>query len=132
MDGVIVQKMVQGGIEVIVGVAQHPAFGPLLMFGLGGIYTELLKDVTFYLNPLTDIDAHEMVRAVKAYQMLEGWKGSTRADIEAIEELLLRVSTMIVNHPQIVEMDLNPVKVLPEGNGYQVIDSRILVSTYIE
>ena len=89
--------MVQGGIEVIVGVTQHPAFGPLIMFGLGGIYTELLKDVTFNINPLTDIDAHEMLRAVKAYQMLEGWKGSKRADIEAIEELLLRVSTMIVN-----------------------------------
>ena len=132
MDGVIVQKMVQGGIEVIVGVTQHPAFGPLIMFGLGGIYTELLKDVTFNINPLTDIDAHEMLRAVKAYQMLEGWKGSKRADIEAIEELLLRVSTMIVNHPQIVEMDLNPVKVLPEGNGYQVIDSRILISAYTE
>jgi acetyltransferase len=132
MDGVIVQKMVQGGIEVIVGVTQHPAFGPLIMFGLGGIYTELLKDVTFNINPLTDIDAHEMLRAVKAYQMLEGWKGSKRADIESIEELLLRVSTMIVNHPQIVEMDLNPVKVLPEGNGYQVIDSRILISAYTE
>jgi acetyltransferase len=132
MDGVIVQKMVQGGIEVIIGVTQHPAFGPLIMFGLGGIYTELLKDVTFNINPLTDIDAHEMLRAVKAYQMLEGWKGSKRADIEAIEELLLRVSTMVVNHPQIVEMDLNPVKVLPEGNGYQVVDSRILVSAYTE
>lgn len=132
MDGVIVQKMVQGGIEVIVGVTQHPAFGPLIMFGLGGIYTELLKDVTFNINPLTDIDAHEMVRAVKAYQMLEGWKGSKRADIEALEDLLLRISTMIVNHPQIVEMDLNPVKVMTEGNGYLVIDSRILVSTFIE
>ncbi|RPJ63226.1 MAG: GNAT family N-acetyltransferase, partial [Dehalococcoidia bacterium] len=76
MEGVIIQQMVQGGIEVIVGVTQHPAFGPLVMFGLGGVYAELFKDVTFNIHPVTDIDAHEMVRAVKAYQMLEGWRGS--------------------------------------------------------
>ena len=128
MEGVIIQKMVQGGIEVIVGVTQHPAFGPLIMFGLGGIYAELFKDVTFSIHPLTDIDAHDMVRAVKAYQMLEGWRGSQRADIEAIEELILRVSALVENHPQILEMDLNPVKVLPQGEGYLVVDGRVLVS----
>jgi acetate---CoA ligase (ADP-forming) len=129
MDGVIVQKMVQGGIEVIVGVTQHPAFGPLIMFGLGGVYAELFKDVTFSIHPLTDIDAHEMVRSVKAYQMLEGWRGSKRADIESIEEVVLRISALVENHPQILEMDLNPVKVLPEGEGYLVVDGRILVTS---
>jgi len=69
-----------------------------------------------------------MVRAVKAYQMLEGWRGSQRADIEAIEELILRISALVENHPQILEMDLNPVKVLPQGEGYLVVDGRILVS----
>jgi len=128
MEGVIVQKMVQGGVEVIVGVTQHPAFGPLMMFGLGGVYVELFQDVTFNIHPLTDIDAHEMIRAVKAYQLLEGWRGSKRADIPAIEELLLRISAMAENHPQILEMDLNPVKVLPEGQYYLVVDGRILVS----
>jgi acetate---CoA ligase (ADP-forming) len=128
MEGVIVQKMVQGGIEVIVGVTQHPAFGPLIMFGLGGIYAELFKDVNFSIHPLTDIDAHGMVRSVKAYQMLEGWRGSRRADIESIEEVLLRISALVENHPQILEMDLNPVKVLPEGEGYLVVDGRILVT----
>ncbi len=129
MDGVIVQKMVQGGIEVIVGVTQHPAFGPLIMFGLGGVYAELFKDVTFSIHPVTNIDAHDMVRSVKAYQMLEGWRGSQRADIESIEELLLRISALVENHPQILEMDLNPVKVLAQGEGYLVVDGRILVSS---
>ncbi|MCX5993658.1 MAG: GNAT family N-acetyltransferase, partial [Chloroflexi bacterium] len=101
MEGVIIQKMVQGGIEVIVGVTQHPAFGPLMMFGLGGIYVELFQDVTFNIHPLTDIDAHDMIKAVKAYQLLEGWRGSKRADIPSIEELLLRISAMAENHPQI-------------------------------
>jgi acetyl coenzyme A synthetase (ADP forming)-like protein len=127
MDGVIVQKMIQGGIEVMVGVTQHPSFGPLIMFGLGGIYVELFKDVIFNLHPLTDIDAGEMVRSVKAHQLLEGWRGTKRADIGSIQELLLRISAMVENHPQILEMDLNPVKVMPEGNGYLVIDGRIMV-----
>ena len=128
MEGVIVQKMVQGGVEVIVGLTQHPAFGPLVMFGLGGVYVELFQDVIFNIHPLTDIDAHEMIKSVKAYQLLEGWRGSRRADIPAIEELLLRISAMAENHPQILEMDLNPVKVLPEGQFYLVVDGRILVS----
>ncbi len=128
MQGVIIQKMVQGGIEVIVGVTQHPAFGPLVMFGLGGVYAELFKDVTFSIHPLTDLDAHDMVRAVKAYQLLEGWRGSRRADIPSIEDLLLRISALVENHPQVLEMDLNPVKVLNDGNGYLVVDGRILVS----
>jgi len=132
MQGVIIQKMVQGGIEVIVGVTQHPAFGPLIMFGLGGVYAELFKDVTFNIHPLTDLDAHDMVRAVKAYQLLEGWRGSKRADIPSIEDLLLRISALVENHPQVLEMDLNPVKVLSDGNGYLVVDGRILVSANAE
>jgi acetyltransferase len=132
MEGVIVQKMVQGGVEVIVGVTQHPAFGPLVMFGLGGVYVELFQDVIFNIHPLTDIDAHEMIKSVKAYQLLEGWRESKRADIPAIEDLLLRISAMAENHPQILEMDLNPVKVLPEGQYYLVVDGRILVSKELE
>lgn len=132
MNGVIIQKMVHGGVEVIVGVTQHPSFGPLIMFGLGGVYVDLFKDVTFSIHPLTDIDAKEMVRDVKAYQILEGWRGSNRSDIESIEDLLLRISAMVENHRQILEMDLNPVKVLPEGQGYLVVDGRVLVSSDIE
>lgn len=128
MQGVTIQKMVPGGTEVIVGVTQDPSFGPLLMFGMGGIFTELFKDVDFRIHPLTDVDASEMVRSVKAYKLLEGWRGARRNDIESVEELLLRVSAMVEDLPQIEEVDLNPVKVFEQGKGYTVVDARISVS----
>jgi acetyltransferase len=128
MQGVTVQQMVSNGVEVIVGVTQEPSFGSLLLFGLGGIYTELFKDVVVRIHPLTDIDAQEMVRSVKAYRFLEGWRGAEPADIKAIEELLLRVSAMVEDLPQIAELDFNPVKALGRGNGYVVVDARILLS----
>lgn len=128
MQGVLVQKMIPGGIEVIVGVTQDPSFGPLILFGMGGIHAELFKDSAFRIHPLTDIDAHEMVRSVKAYQLLEGWRGSEPSDIKALEELLLRVSAMVEDLPQIAELDLNPVKVLEQNNGYIVVDARVMLS----
>jgi len=128
MQGVIVQQMIPEGVEVIVGLKQHPSFGPLIMFGMGGIYTELLKDITFRIHPLTDVDAGEMVRSVKAYQLLGGWRGAKPSDIEALEELLLRVSAMVEDLPQIEELDLNPVKVLEVGKGYVVVDARVMLS----
>jgi len=128
MDGVIVQRMIPEGVEAIVGVTQDPSFGPLVMFGMGGIYSELLKDVTFRIHPLTDIDASEMVRSVKAYRLLEGWRGSKPADTEAVEELLLSISAMVEDLPQIHELDLNPVKVLEGRNGYVVIDARVMLA----
>lgn len=128
MHGVTIQKMIKGGTEVIVGVTQDPSFGPLIMFGMGGIHAELFKDVTFRINPLTDFDSREMIRSVKAYQLLEGWRGSMPADIDSLEELLLRVSSMVEDMPSIVELDLNPVKVLGEQKGYVVVDARVLIS----
>jgi acetyl coenzyme A synthetase (ADP forming)-like protein len=128
MQGVVVQKMISGGVETIVGVTQDPSFGPLIMFGMGGIHTELFKDVNFRIHPLTDVDAHEMVRSVKAYQLLEGWRGARAADIKSLEELLLRVSAMVEEFPQMAELDLNPVKVLEADNGYVVVDARIMLS----
>ncbi len=128
MQGVMVQKMTTGGIEIVVGVTQDRSFGPLIMFGMGGIYAELFKDVTFRIHPLTDADAREMVRSVKAYQLLEGWRESKPSDIESVEQLLLRVSAMVENLPQIAELDLNPVMVLEQGKGYMTADARILVS----
>jgi acetyltransferase len=95
---------------------------------MGGIHAELLKDVTFRIHPLTDVDAQGMVRSVKAYQLLEGWRGSKPSDIKAIEELLLRVSAMAEDLPHIAELDLNPVKVLEQGNGYIVVDARVALS----
>jgi acetyltransferase len=128
MQGVVVQEMISRGVEVIVGVTQDPSFGPLILFGAGGIYAELLRDVTFRIHPLTDIDAQEMIRSVKAYQLLKGWRGGEPSDIEALEELLLRTSAMVEDLPQIAELDLNPVKVLERNNDYVVVDARVLLA----
>ena len=127
MEGVIVQEMVPGGVEVIVGLTQDPSFGPLIMFGLGGIQVELIKDVAFRIHPLTDVDARDMVRSIKGFPLLTGWRGSPPTDIEALEQLLLRVSAMVEDIPEIAEMDLNPVKVLSPGEGCCVVDARILL-----
>jgi acetyl coenzyme A synthetase (ADP forming)-like protein len=127
MDGVVVQQMVPTGIEAIVGVTQDPSFGPLIMFGLGGIYVEMLKDVVFRIHPLTDLDAKEMIRSIKGYPLLTGWRGADAGDLDVLEDLLLRVSAMVEDLPEIAEMDFNPVKVLPPGQGCMVVDTRILL-----
>jgi acetyl coenzyme A synthetase (ADP forming)-like protein len=127
MQGVSVQRMVKGGVEAIVGVTQDPSFGPLIMFGIGGIYAELLKDVAVKLHPLTDLDAEELISSVKMVRLFEGFRGSSASDIEALKDLLLRLSALVEDIPEIAELDLNPVKVMPQGEGYWVVDSRILV-----
>jgi len=128
MQGVTIQPMISEGIEVIVGLTQDPSFGPLIMFGMGGIYAEFLRDITFRIHPLTDVDVQEMVRSVKAHQLFAGWRGSKPSDVKALEDLLLRVSAMVEDLPQIAEMDLNPVKAQEQGKGYVVVDVRILLS----
>lgn len=128
MEGVLVQKMITGGVETIVGMSEDPSFGPLILFGMGGVTAELFKDVTFRIHPLTDIDAREMIRSVKTYKLLSGWRGGPPADIEALEQILLRISAMVEDIPQLSELDLNPVKVLPAGQGCAVVDARILVN----
>jgi acetyl coenzyme A synthetase (ADP forming)-like protein len=127
MDGVLVQPMLREGSEAIVGMTHDPSFGPLLMFGLGGVNVELLKDVAFRVQPLTDRDARELVRAVRGFPLLEGWRGAPAGDVAAVEETLLRVSQLAGDHPEIVEMDLNPVKVLEPGRGCVVLDARVAV-----
>ena len=127
MEGVLVQKMVESDIETIVGVTHDPSFGPLIMFGSGGIYAELTKDVTLSLHPLTDIDAEEMIHSVKMAKVFEGYRGSPVSDTGSVKDLLLRISAMIEDIHEIAELDLNPVKVMPEGEGYWVIDARILL-----
>ena len=128
MQGVTIQQMVPEGIEVIVGLTQDPSFGSLILFGMGGIYAEFFKDITFRIHPLTDVDVQDMVRSVKAHQLFAGWRGSKPTDVEALEDLLLRVSAMVEDLPQIAEMDLNPVKAQAQGRGYVVVDARILLS----
>jgi acetyltransferase len=127
MQGVTVQQMISEGVEVIVGLTQDPAFGPLIMFGMGGIHAEFFKDIAFRIHPLTDVDVQDMVRSVKAYQLLTGWRGSKPSDIEALEDLILRVSAMVEDLPQISELDLNPVMAQEEGRGYVVVDARVLL-----
>jgi acetyl coenzyme A synthetase (ADP forming)-like protein len=127
MDGVKVQRIVGGGIETIVGVTEDPSFGPLIMFGTGGIYAELFKDVAVRLHPLTDLDAEELVSSVRMAKLFEGYRGSPASDVRALKELLLRVSLLIEDIPQITELDFNPVKVMPNGEGYWVVDARIMV-----
>ena len=127
MEGVTVQPMVLDGIETIVGMTLDPSFGPLMMFGLGGVSVELQKDVAFRVHPLNDRDAREMVRAVRGFPLLEGYRGAPPGDVAAMEELLLRLSQLIAEQPGIAEMDLNPIKVLAPGRGCVVVDARVSV-----
>jgi acetyl coenzyme A synthetase (ADP forming)-like protein len=125
MQGVIIQSMAKEGIEAIAGVTHDPAFGPLILFGSGGVYAELLKDVVLKLHPITDLDAKEMVTSIKMARLFQGFRGSPPSDTGAIQDLLLRLSAMVEDIPQIDELDFNPVKVMPEGEGYWIVDARI-------
>lgn len=127
MQGVHVQQMVPSGAEVIIGMSTDPVFGPLMMFGLGGTYVELLKDVSFRLHPLTDRDVDEMIRDIRSYKLLEGYRNEPAADIDAIKEVLLRLNQMISDFPEICEMDINPLKVMPPGKGCMAVDIRMRV-----
>jgi acetyl coenzyme A synthetase (ADP forming)-like protein len=127
MEGVLIQPMVAGGVELMAGVTLDPLFGPLIAFGLGGIYVEVLGDVCFRMAPLTDRDAAEMVRAIKGHRLLQGYRGHPPADIEAIQELLLRLSRLAEEVPAISEIDLNPIFALPPGQGCRIVDARIRV-----
>jgi len=129
MEGVLVQPMVQGGVEVMVGVTTDPSFGPLLAFGLGGIHVEILRDVCFRVTPLTDRDASEMVREIRGFRLLEGYRGHPPADVKALEEILLRISLLVEEVPDISELDLNPIFALTPGQGCQIVDARIAVES---
>jgi acyl-CoA synthetase (NDP forming) len=127
VDGVLVQEFIPGGHEVLIGMAQDPNFGPMVVFGLGGVYVELLKDVSFRLQPITDVDAREMIRETKGFALLEGYRNNPKGDIPVLEEALQRVSALIWAVPELMEMDLNPVKVLAPGDGVVVVDARMRV-----
>ena len=127
MEGVLVQPMVAGGTEVMIGVTQDPLFGALIAVGLGGIHVEILGDVCFRVAPLTDADAAEMVRSIRGYRLFEGYRGHPPADVRAIEDVLLRVSRLIEDVPEVRELDLNPVFALPPGQGCRIVDARMRV-----
>jgi acyl-CoA synthetase (NDP forming) len=127
--GVLVQEMVHGGIEVIVGLSHDPLFGPMLLFGMGGIYVELYQDVALRACPITESDAHEMLHEVRGARLLEGFRGHPVADVEALVHTLVRVSHLGVQcEGEILEMDLNPLLVLPQGQGVRAADALIVLA----
>jgi len=125
--GVMVQEMVRQGKEVILGISRDMQFGPMIMFGLGGIYVEVLKDVAFRIAPLSVESADAMIREVRSFPLLRGVRGETPADIEGIRDAVLRLSQMAVDFPEIIEADINPLLVGPEGQGAVAVDARITI-----
>ncbi|MDR4470745.1 MAG: acetate--CoA ligase family protein [Nitrospira sp.] len=127
MEGVVVQPMLSGGVELMAGMTRDPLFGSVIAFGLGGIHVEILGDLQFRVAALTDRDAAEMIQAVKGYRLLTGYRGQPPADLEALEETLLRVSRLVEEIPEISELDLNPIFALPQGQGCKIVDVRIRI-----
>lgn len=129
MQGVLMQPMVKGGTEMIVGMAYDAVFGPLVMAGMGGVQVELLKDISFSLHPLVDVDPERMINGLKGLPLLTGWRGSEPCDIESLKDTLLRFSELIEDFPEIDQMEINPLLVLPKGKGCSSVDARVKVKT---
>jgi acetyl coenzyme A synthetase (ADP forming)-like protein len=126
-EGFLVQELVEGAVEMLVGVASDPTFGPVVACGLGGTSAELLHDIAFRVPPLTDVDAAEMVRSLSGFPLLDGYRGAPRADVAGLERLILRVGNLIEAHPGVVEIDFNPVAVTP--GAAIVLDARVRVES---
>jgi len=125
IEGVSVQNMARPGTEVIIGMSKDPQFGPVLMFGLGGILVEVLKDVSFRIVPLTRRDAKEMIGEIKGYPILEGYRGQEPANIAVLEDMLLKVSDFVENRPEIKELDINPI--FAYRDGALAVDARVIL-----
>jgi acyl-CoA synthetase (NDP forming) len=125
IEGVSVQQMARPGVEVIIGMAEDAQFGPFLMFGLGGIWVEVLKDVAFRIVPVTRRDAAEMVREIKGFALLNGYRGQEPVDVDYLEKLIVKVSDFIEKNPQIKELDINPL--IAYKDGAVAVDARVVV-----
>ena len=125
ISGVIVYPMVPQGTEIIIGIMKDPHFGPVIMFGLGGIFVEVLKDISFRILPIEERDAREMIAEIEGYEILKGVRGEGPKDIKAIKNLILKISQLALENPEISEIDLNPVFVFEKG--LQVIDARMIL-----
>ncbi|MDE1863515.1 MAG: acetate--CoA ligase family protein [Thaumarchaeota archaeon] len=125
IKGVLVQEMVKGGKETIIGSKQEPGFGPVIMFGMGGIYVEVLKDVTFRIAPVTDTEAGDMVSSIKTNKLLQGVRGERPSDVQKLSETIQKISQLVTDFGEIKELDLNPVLVFEKGRGCKVVDVRI-------
>ncbi|MFL6495582.1 MAG: acetate--CoA ligase family protein [Nitrososphaera sp.] len=128
VKGVLLQEMVKDAKETILGASQDPTFGPVIMFGLGGIYVEVLKDVVFRIVPIDEQEAIDMVQSIKTIKLLKGVRGEKSSDLRAISDSLQRLSQLVVDFPEIKEFDINPLLVLEEGKGARVVDARIILS----
>jgi acyl-CoA synthetase (NDP forming) len=126
IEGVAVQKMAPPGTEVIIGMSKDPQFGPVLMFGLGGIFVEVLKDVAFRIVPLEPKDARQMIEEIRGFPVLQGVRGQDPADLAALESLLLKLSAFVEANPQVEELDLNPV--FASKDGAIAVDARIVIA----
>lgn len=129
IDGVSVQKMARPGVEVIIGMSKDAQFGPVLMFGLGGILVEILKDVSFRIVPLVPRDAREMIKDIKGYPLLEGYRGQEPVDVANLEELILKVSNFVEQHPEVAELDLNPI--FAYSDGAVAVDARVILEDVV-
>jgi len=127
LHGVSVQKMARPGVEVIMGMSKDAQFGPVLMFGLGGVFVEVLKDVAFRIVPLVRRDASQMIREIKGYPVLEGYRGQEPANIKILEALLLKLSDFVDKTPEIKELDLNPI--LAYSDGAVAVDARVILES---
>jgi 4-hydroxybutyryl-CoA synthetase (ADP-forming) len=128
IKGILVQEMVKGGKELIIGSKLEPGFGPVIMLGMGGIYVEVLKDVTFRLAPVSDKEADDMINSIKTKKLLEGVRGEKPSDLKKLSELIQRLSALVTDFKEIKELDMNPVLVMEQGNGCKVLDVRIGLS----
>ena len=127
IHGISVQKMARPGVEVIIGMTKDAQFGPVLMFGLGGILVEVLKDVSFRIVPLTKRDAREMIKEIKGYPLLEGYRGQEPADVPFLEDLLVKVSVFVDKNSEIKELDLNPI--FAYKDGAVAVDARVILES---
>ncbi len=128
IDGVLVQKMARPGHEVILGMNRYPVFGPLIMFGMGGIFVEIFKDVVFRIAPVGRNNARTMIKSVKVFPMLDGFRGTPKADVEALQKMIVSLSDLVLDNPGIRELDINPLLVHEDGEGITVADVRIILS----
>ena len=125
IHGVSVQPMAKPGVEIIIGMSKDPQFGPVIMFGLGGILVEILKDVSFRIVPLAKRDAREMIRDIKGYPVLEGYRGQPPSDVASLEDMIMKVSAFVERTPVIKELDLNPV--FAYEDGAIAVDARVVL-----